>query len=188
MTRQHDGRRGEGYVRKRARLFADHFPWADVKALEITNALNACYNGQRAALARAYEDLGSGKALGRSSLIHALYLSDRPLTHNEIASELEVTQGTVTFLVDGLEKEGLVVREGDSSDRRTVFVTLTDKGRLLGSRLTPAVAALFTQLCSDFTEEEKTVFIDLMLRFLTAARSVYLRDEVGETQNVTSGD
>jgi DNA-binding MarR family transcriptional regulator len=184
MPQQHDGRRGEGYVRKRARLFADRFPWADIKALEITNALNACYNGQRAALGKTYEDLGFGKALGRSSLIHALYLADRPLTHNEIALELEVTQGTVTFLVDGLEKEGFVKRTSDAEDKRTVYVELTEKGMLLGSKITPAVARLAAQLCSEFTEEEKAVFVDLMVRFLRAARSIYVLNEDSPAQEL----
>src|SRR5688572_16718913 len=90
---QHDGRRGEAYVRKTARQFSDRFPWADLTSLEICNALNACYHSHMAAVGRLFEDLGFGKTFGRSTLLRALSFAGRPLTHNEIANELEVTPG-----------------------------------------------------------------------------------------------
>jgi DNA-binding MarR family transcriptional regulator len=165
----HDGRRGEAYVKKRARRFVDRFPWADQKALEITNALNACYNSQRAAIGRAYEELGFQKTLGRSSLLHTLYLADRPMTHSDLRNELEVSQGTVTFLVDGLEKEGLVSREADSTDRRVVYVSLTAKGSSVCESITPGVARLLGRLCDVLSEDEKDQLLNLLLRFLAAA-------------------
>jgi len=170
----HDGRRDEAYVRRRARRFLDRFPWSDLRALEIANAINACYNSQRVALSRVYEDLGFPKALGRSSLLHTLFLAGRPLTHSEIASELEITQGSVTFLVDGLEKEGLVTRSTDSTDRRIVHVGLTEKGEGVCQTITPAVARLLGDLCAGLSDEEKDRLLDLLLRFLAAARESYL--------------
>jgi DNA-binding MarR family transcriptional regulator len=169
----HDGRRGESYVRKRARRFVDRFPWADVRTVEISNAINACYNSQRAAIGRVYEQLGFPKALGRSSLLHTLFLAERPLTHGEIGTELEVTQGTVTFLVDGLEKDGLVTRTIDSADRRIVHVQLTPKGEEVCETITPAVVRLIDQLCGSLDGEEKDKFLELLLRFLAATQETY---------------
>jgi DNA-binding MarR family transcriptional regulator len=40
-----------------------------------------------------------------------------------------VTGGNVTGITDGLEKEGLVVREVDSADRRVFRVRLTAEGK-----------------------------------------------------------
>jgi MarR family 2-MHQ and catechol resistance regulon transcriptional repressor len=179
---QHDGRRGEAYVRRTARDFADRFPWADLTALEITNALNACYNSQRAALGKTFEELGFGKALGRSTLLRALHFAGRPLTHNEIGYELEVTPGSVTYLVDGLEKEGLARRIIDPSDRRTVYVELTTKGEEVSERLTPAVADLTGRLCEVFSEDEKREFLSLLLRFLDSAREHYVDKAPGESE------
>ena len=144
--------------------------------MEIANAINACYNGQRAALGRTYENLGFQKTLGRSSLLHTLYLAGRALTHSEIRAELEITQGSVTFLVDGLEKQGLVSRTVDATDRRVVYVELTESGKQVCSSITPAVVDLLGQISSDFTEEEKTQFLDYLYRFLSQAHSVYEQD------------
>jgi len=85
--------------------------------LEICNALNACYNSQRAALGQVFEALGFGKTLGRSTLLRVLFFAGRPLTHNEIGIELEVTTGSVTYLVDGFDREGLARRVIEPTDR-----------------------------------------------------------------------
>jgi DNA-binding MarR family transcriptional regulator len=54
-----------------------------------------------------------------------------PTTMIDIASLLSVTQAWVTSLVDRLEERGLVSRERSSSDRRVIYVNLTDAGRSL---------------------------------------------------------
>jgi DNA-binding MarR family transcriptional regulator len=47
---------------------------------------------------------------------------------NEVSAWLEVTPRNVTKLVDGLEAEGLVVREPHPNDRRATLLRLTDEG------------------------------------------------------------
>jgi DNA-binding MarR family transcriptional regulator len=184
----HDGRRGEGYVKKRAGRFLQQFPDADHKALEIANAINACYNSQRASIGHAYEGLGFKKALGRSSLLHTLFLAGRPMMHSEIRAELEITQGSVTFLVDGLEKDGLVSRTTDSIDRRVVYVELTPSGEEICRRITPAVVDVLSGLSSDFTDAEKDQFLDLLFRFLNAAHRNYEQDGGDGDTNMAAVD
>jgi DNA-binding MarR family transcriptional regulator len=154
--------------------------------MEIANAINACYNGQRAALGRTYENLGFQKTLGRSSLLHTLFLASRALTHSEIRAELEITQGSVTFLVDGLEKQGLVTRTVDPTDRRVVYVELTDRGKQVCGSITPAVVDLFGRLCRDFTEAEKTQFLDYLFRFLRQAHEMYEEEPSEKATPVTA--
>lgn len=48
-----------------------------------------------------------------------------------LATKLSVSRPTLTGVVDGLVSRGLVLRRGDSSDRRRVSLDLTDAGRLL---------------------------------------------------------
>lgn len=54
---------------------------------------------------------------------------------------LMVHQTTITLMVDGLEKRGLVAREAHPTDRRTTLAVLTKDGRLLLRRATKAAAA-----------------------------------------------
>jgi DNA-binding MarR family transcriptional regulator len=174
---QHDGRRGETYVTRLANQFVEHFPDSDLVALEVTNALNACYNAQRAALSKMFQDMGMAKTLGRSTVIRAIHFAGRPLTHNEIGTELEITPGSVTYLVDGLERDGLARRVVDETDRRTVYVALTPDGEEIATRLTPAVAEFASQMCSAFSEEEKALFRDLLFKYLDSARQHYIKEE-----------
>ena len=48
---------------------------------------------------------------------------------SELSQRLMVTGGNVTGITDGLEKEGLVVREVDRADRRVFRVKLTAEGQ-----------------------------------------------------------
>src|ERR671934_2425217 len=51
------------------------------------------------------------------------------LTQRELMASVRRTSGTVSVRLARLERAGLVTREPDAEDRRTVTVTLTDRGR-----------------------------------------------------------
>ena len=50
-------------------------------------------------------------------------------TPSNIAEEVELSQATVTNLVDRMERNELVLRQKSTVDKRVVEVLLTDKGR-----------------------------------------------------------
>ena len=86
-----------------------------------------------------YEKLSSWEhAVVRGSSItlpqmHTLeILGQHPsLRMKELAAKMGVTTGTLTVTVDRLEKRGLVVRAPNESDRRSILVELTGRGRAL---------------------------------------------------------
>jgi len=55
-----------------------------------------------------------------------------------LAAEANVTKGTLTGVLDTLERRGLVVRRRHEDDRRLVSVSLTDKGTKLIAEVYPA--------------------------------------------------
>nr|WP_274609760.1 MarR family transcriptional regulator [Rhodobaculum claviforme] len=63
-------------------------------------------------------------------VLHALADRGQELP-SDIARRLGVAQATVTTQIDRLEARGLVRRERRQTDRRTVWVILTDSGRQL---------------------------------------------------------
>src|SRR5580658_120265 len=67
--------------------------------------------------------------LPRFDLMAQLERAPRGLKMSELSQRLMVTGGNVTGITDGLEKEGLVVREMDPTDRRVFRVRLTPEGR-----------------------------------------------------------
>lgn len=64
--------------------------------------------------------------------VHVLsILKEKNATMTELAAEIYISKQQLTPLVDKLVAEGLVQREYDKSDRRTINVTLTDSGSQL---------------------------------------------------------
>lgn len=66
--------------------------------------------------------------LGQFAVMEALYHKG-PLPLGQIGTLLLVTAGNITYVVDQLERRGLVRRERRHGDRRVVYAALTAKGR-----------------------------------------------------------
>src|ERR1700722_16013531 len=67
--------------------------------------------------------------LPRFDLMAQLERAPEGLKMSELSQRMMVTGGNVTGITDGLEKEGLVVREIDAADRRVFRVKLTVEGK-----------------------------------------------------------
>ena len=70
-----------------------------------------------------------GLTPGQGRALSALSRAGRPLRMAELAHALRVVPRSATGVVDGLEQAGLVRRDPDPASRRSVLVTLTDRGR-----------------------------------------------------------
>ena len=66
--------------------------------------------------------------LPRFDLMAQLERAPEGLKMSELSQRMMVTGGNVTGIADGLQKEGLVVREVDPLDRRAVRVKLAPEG------------------------------------------------------------
>ena len=70
-----------------------------------------------------------GLSLAKLNVLGILVGSNRPLTLGELAQRLACVRSNVTQLVDRLESDGLVRRESDPEDRRSIRAVITDVGR-----------------------------------------------------------
>ena len=76
--------------------------------------------------------LASSHKITGPQLVCLLSIMEKePLTATQIARDVHLSASTVVGVLDRLEEKGLTQRERDKSDRRKVYVTLTDKGREL---------------------------------------------------------
>ena len=167
-------RRDENYVRRTAARYKEEFEWADEDAIRVSVALNSCYNAERLALSRFYDTLGLARTAGRFTLLRALYFAEkRTMTPADIADQLMVTQANISYLLDGLEREELVVRAPDADDRRVVNVTLTEAGKAVCDKLVPAMPELLAGMAEGFTLKEKQQFLSYLLRYLANATKSY---------------
>ena len=80
------------------------------------------------------EQVGPLRELGDSQVMVLFTLRHQgtQLT-SELARRYNVTNPTMTRIVDELVKKGLVVRQPDTKDRRCIFLELTDEGRELAA-------------------------------------------------------
>ncbi|MCJ7434864.1 MAG: MarR family transcriptional regulator [Anaerolineales bacterium] len=65
----------------------------------------------------------------------------------DLASASFSSRATITGIVDTLEKKGLVTREPNHDDRRSLLVSLTGKGKKL-RQSTPTLETIFRSCCS----------------------------------------
>ncbi|MCX4965532.1 MarR family transcriptional regulator [Streptomyces sp. NBC_00654] len=101
---------------------------------------------------------------GRYRLLVDLEDSDGEKSPSRLAKSLGVSRATVTGLVDGLEREGLVARRASTEDGRGAVVVLTARG---AQRLRDMAADHFARLqalVGGLTADERGLFLDLLER------------------------
>ncbi|WP_432192529.1 MarR family winged helix-turn-helix transcriptional regulator [Streptomyces sp. bgisy027] len=107
---------------------------------------------------------GGGLTVPRATLLLGLTLKSEPAGMSELGEPLGMSPRSMTVLVDGLEKEGLVRRVTHPHDRRVKLVELTPAGRQVAQReLGPSHAAA-AALFDDFTAEERAELLRLLVK------------------------
>jgi DNA-binding MarR family transcriptional regulator len=85
---------------------------------------------------------------------------DNALTQRDLMSSVRRTSGTVSVRMARLERAGLVTREPDADDRRTVTVTLTDRGREWVEAARPAYAEAAARLAAGLPDADRATFAE----------------------------
>jgi DNA-binding MarR family transcriptional regulator len=103
------------------------------------------------------EDSASGLTGPRLSALSVLVFAG-PLSLAELAAAEQVSAPTMTRLVDGLVRAGLVTREADPANRRRVRIAATQDGRrLLEAGRERRVSALTERLARLAESERRAV-------------------------------
>lgn len=118
-------------------------------------------------LLAAVEDYLASHSLshGRWMVLMLLYRTvDLPQNPCELARKAGVTRATMTGLLDGLEREGLIAREPVAKDRRMLDVRMTPKGRKYLEEIMPGYFRLIRRLMKSLPESEKETMISLLTK------------------------
>jgi DNA-binding MarR family transcriptional regulator len=94
--------------------------------------------------------------LPRFDLMAQLERHPEGLKMTELSRRLMVTGGNVTGITDQLEQEGLVVRDADPNDRRSISVRLTPEGRKLFDRMAVAHEQWVVEMFGGLSLDEKS--------------------------------
>ena len=112
---------------------------------------------------------GHNTSQGRFSLLMCLWRAcqqsqscEQTLSPAELADRTGVTRATITGLVDTLERDGLVTRTPDLSDRRMMSVRLTPKGGRVLREILPSHFQRMAWLMEPLDEDERRTMVRLL--------------------------
>lgn len=112
--------------------------------------------------ARAQADVARhGLTLAEFGVLEALHHKG-PLLLSEVKEKILVSNAGVTYLVDRLEKRGLVERRRCDRDRRAYYAHLTAEGSAFVESIFPEHAAAITEAFAVLTDDERALATDLI--------------------------
>ncbi|HEY3414807.1 MAG TPA: MarR family transcriptional regulator [Armatimonadota bacterium] len=110
-----------------------------------------------------------------------------PMCQRTLSEKLLKSGGNITLVVDNLEKQGMVRRVRDASDRRLSTVHLTDTGRELITRLFPEHVKVVREALSSLSPGEQEA-LGLLCRRLGRGDSGPRLTESKRTTNGETGE
>jgi DNA-binding MarR family transcriptional regulator len=87
-------------------------------------------------------------------------------TPNEMSRVLSYDTGSMTRMLDRLEKKGFLVRQRSHADRRVVELDLTALGREAAQQLPNLIASVMSDQLRGFSADEVTTLVNLLQRFI----------------------
>jgi len=105
-----------------------------------------------------------GLSTATFNVILALSRAGGSLSPCDIGEQLSVTRGTVTGLLDSLERQRLVRRTPHPKDRRMLLIELTNEGRNILDRLMPEHVQSMCELLACLSESEKKAFAGVLAK------------------------
>ncbi|POR49715.1 MarR family transcriptional regulator [Paraburkholderia eburnea] len=91
---------------------------------------------------------------------------ERARTPNEMSRVLSYDTGSMTRMLDRLEKKGFIERQRSHVDRRVVELELTSLGRDAAQQLPDVIASVMNEQLQGFSADEVTTLIGLLQRFI----------------------
>jgi DNA-binding MarR family transcriptional regulator len=105
----------------------------------------------------------SGLTAPQILLLNAIR-NNSEVTIGKIASDISLSQATVTTILDRLENRGLVYRERSTQDKRKVHVHLTDEGEKAALNAPTPLQEQFARQFNDLHEWEQSMLISSLQR------------------------
>jgi MarR family 2-MHQ and catechol resistance regulon transcriptional repressor len=130
-------------------------------------------------LARAYRAMAArtrrdverhGLAPSEFAALEALYHKG-DLTVGDVSDRVLLTSGSMTPVIDKLERRGLLARRRCAEDQRITYLSITSAGRALMASIFPAHAEAIRRATGGLGPEDKRTLIVLLKRLGLAAAS-----------------
>lgn len=135
----------------------------DVLSSDITAALRG-YAVDAQHIGNAFAGLHGLGGTDLQALIAVMDAEGRgePLTPGRLGEHLNLSSGSITALLDRLERAGHIRRDRDTADRRKVFLRYGEPGARLAVEFFGPLGRRTDQVTDRFTDDE----LEVVLRFL----------------------
>lgn len=107
-----------------------------------------------------------------NALIHLYMAGDRGLIQSELGNKMLVSRANITGLIERLEKEDLVIRSSDPSDKRVFRVCLTNKAVALMNAFLPVHNDYMQKVMASLDRHDKEVLISLLKKLNKGLESI----------------
>jgi MarR family transcriptional regulator, 2-MHQ and catechol-resistance regulon repressor len=114
---------------------------------------------------------------GEFAILEALYHLGRLLL-GELQKKVLASSGGITFLVDRLERKGLVERQDCPADRRARYAAITPEGERVIARIFPRHARQIVRAVAGLTPAERAQATALLRKLGTAAAGLPVTGEL----------
>ena len=143
------------------REFTTRYPNMNPSALKTCTELMRTGSDMLASFERILNQIG----LSQGRFLTLIVMNRTPseaINPSTLADKLGVTRATMTGLLDGLRKQGLIERQIHPEDRRKVGVFLTDSGHRTLDKILPDYYRCFAKLTTYLDEGERQTLISLL--------------------------
>ncbi|MFD7411560.1 MarR family winged helix-turn-helix transcriptional regulator [Kitasatospora purpeofusca] len=164
MAQQHPAGNGAPSIDQARRQLSRYGLAADPQAVLVAARLMAA--GARLGQAGEAHFARFGLSTGRYRLLAELEDHGGEKSPSQLAAALGVSRATVTGLVDGLERDGLVTRRPSAEDGRGNVVILTARGAQRLRDMAPEHFDRMQAMVAGLSVEERAVFLDLLGRLV----------------------
>lgn len=105
----------------------------------------------------------TGLTPGQPKILDYLVFHDGAV-QKEIAEACHIEPATITSVLLGMENKGLIIRKNLNSNRRSLYVYLTDKGKLLAEQVEMQFRDIEEKALSGFGDDEKEILTTFLTR------------------------
>jgi DNA-binding MarR family transcriptional regulator len=104
------------------------------------------------------------------------------LSLSELSDRIRAQNSTVTGIIDRMEREGLVVRERSTSDRRVVHIKLTDKGERIAAEIPVEPMEIFRGALESLSPQETRELLKISTKLANQVQTLVGPGMNGETK------
>ena len=108
-----------------------------------------------------------GVGIGQWAVLMHLWAHDG-MTQAQLARRVPIEQPTMVRTIDRMERDGLVTRSPDPSDRRAIRISLTERGSALRDELVPLAAGVNRAATAALTADEVITLRRLLAKLVAA--------------------